>query len=85
MFNYFKIYNSKLNTGNNTYNLRVFFEMLPSVRNSIKINKFNKTIIDLNYSNTEIKTFNILIKKIFRFFSHDYKRKHNIIKQKKRI
>ena len=85
LLNYFKIYNSKLNTDNNTYNLRVFFEMLPSVRNSVKINKFNKTIIDLNYSNTEIKTFNILIKKIFRFFSYDYKKENIILLNKKNV
>ena len=59
--------------------------MFPSVRNVIKINKYNKTIIDLNYSNIEIKTFNILIKKIFKFFSYDYKKENIILLNKKNI
>ena len=61
-------------TKSSPYNLRVFFEMIPSTNNCIKINKHNKIIVDLNYSKIEIKTFNILIKKIYNFFSYKYKK-----------
>ena len=43
--------------------------MCPTIRNEIKINEKGKTEIDFKYSNKEIKTLNILIKKIFNFFS----------------
>ena len=43
--------------------------MTPNIRNEIRINKKGKIVINLKYSNKEIKTLNILMKKIFNFFS----------------
>ena len=76
LLNYFKIESPQLITKSSPYNLRVFFEMIPSLNNCIKINKNNKIIVDLNYSKIEIKTFNILIKKIYNFFSYKYKKEN---------
>ena len=85
LFNYFKLNNSKINTDGNPYNIRVFFEMLPSIKNSIKIDKSNRININLNYSRTEIKTYNILIKKVYRFFSNEYKKENIKLLNKKNV
>ncbi|WP_440910913.1 GMC oxidoreductase [Candidatus Pelagibacter sp.] len=65
----FRFEKSNININNDYYNIRVFFEMCPTIRNEIKINEKGKTEIDFKYSKKEIKTLNILIKKIFNFFS----------------
>jgi hypothetical protein len=62
------------------YNVRIFCEMKPNIKNSIDINKSDFTpIIKLNFSEEDIKTINELQKKIILFFSKSPE-KENILK-----
>ena len=51
----FRFEKSNININNDYYNIRVFFEMCPTIRNEIKINEKGKTEIDFKYSKKKLK------------------------------
>ena len=65
------------------YSIRCFFEMEPNKKNKIILNKKLKPKVDFNISKTEIKTMNILLEKIYSYFSTNPKlEKHMTFKKK---
>ena len=77
---YLKIYNKiyeKLNYNKkNKFIIKFFFEMEPIYSNKL-YNKKDQLIVDYKFSKSDIKTAVILIDKILKHFSSDYKKEKN--------
>ena len=70
---------------NDIYSIRCFFEMEPNINNKIILDKNLKLKVDFDISNKEIKTLNILMKKIYNYFSTNPELEKKIKFKKKRL